>query len=29
MSPMLKESSEAGLAKTKTALKIEKKVFGK
>lgn len=29
MSPMLKESSEAGLAKTKTALKIEKKVLGK
>jgi len=29
MSPLLKESSEAGLAKTKTALKIEKKVFGK
>lgn len=29
MSPMLKESSEAGLAKTKTAIKIEKKVFGK
>lgn len=27
MSPMLKESSEAGLAKTKTALKIEKKVL--
>lgn len=29
MSPMLKESSQAGLAKTKTALKIEKKVLGK
>jgi len=29
MSPMLKESSQAGLAKTKTALKIEKKVMGK
>ena len=29
MSPMLKESSQAGLAKTKTGLKIEHKVFGK
>lgn len=29
MSPLLKESSQAGLAKTKTALKIEQKVFGK
>lgn len=29
MSPMLKESSQAGLAKTKTGVKIEKKVFGK
>ena len=29
MSPMLKESSQAGLAKTKTALKIEQKVFKK
>lgn len=29
MSPLLKESSQAGLAKTKTALKIEKKVFNK
>ena len=29
MSPMLKESSQAGLAKTKTALKIEKKVLAK
>lgn len=29
MSPMLKESSQAGLAKTKTGLKIEQKVFGK
>lgn len=29
MSPMLKESSQAGLAKTKTALKIEQKVLGK
>lgn len=27
MSPMLKESSQAGLAKTKTALKIEQKIF--
>lgn len=29
MSPLLKECSQAGLAKTKTALKIEKKVLGK
>lgn len=29
MSPMLKESSQAGLAKTKTALKIEKKIQSK
>lgn len=29
MSPLLKESSQAGLAKTKTALKIEQKVLGK
>lgn len=29
MSPMLKESSQAGLAKTKTAIKIEKKVLDK
>ena len=29
MSPMLKESSQAGLAKTKTALKIEKKLLNK
>ena len=29
MSPMLKESSQAGLAKTKTALRIEQKVLGK
>lgn len=29
MSPLLKESSQAGLAKTKTALKIEKKVLNK
>ncbi len=29
MSPTLKESSQAGLAKTKTALKIEQKVLGK
>ncbi len=29
MSPMLKESSQAGLAKTKTAIKIEQKVFGR
>lgn len=29
MSPMLKESSQAGLAKTKTALKIEKKLMNK
>lgn len=29
MSPMLKESSQAGLAKTKTALKIEQKVLSK
>lgn len=29
MSPMLKESSQAGLAKTKTALKIEQKVLNK
>ncbi len=29
MSPMLKESSQAGLATTKTGLKIRKKVFGK
>lgn len=29
MSPLLKESSQAGLAKTKTALKIEKKIFNK
>lgn len=29
MSPMLKESSQAGLAKTKTALKIEQKVLAK
>jgi len=29
MSPMLKESSQAGLAKTKTALKIEQKILGK
>lgn len=29
MSPMLKESSQAGLAKTKTALKIEQRVFDK
>lgn len=29
MSPMLKESSQAGLAKTKTGMKIEHKVFGK
>ena len=28
MSPLLKESSQAGLAKTKTALKIEKSVLG-
>lgn len=28
MSPTLKESSQAGLAKTKTALEIQKKVFG-
>lgn len=28
MSPLLKESSQAGLAKTKTALKIEQKVLG-
>lgn len=27
MSPMLKESSQAGLAKTKTAIKLEKKLF--
>lgn len=29
MSPLLKECSQAGLAKTKTALKIEQKVLGK
>ena len=29
MSPMLKESSQAGLAKTKTALKIEQKIINK
>lgn len=29
MSPMLKESSQAGLAKTKTALKIEQKLLNK
>lgn len=29
MSPMLKESSQAGLAKTKTALKIEQKISAK
>lgn len=29
MSPLLKESSQGGLAKTKTALKIEHKVFNK
>lgn len=29
MSPTLKESSQAGLAKTKTGIKIEQKVFGK
>lgn len=29
MSPMLKESSQAGLAKTKTALKIEQKILNK
>jgi L-serine dehydratase len=29
MSPTLKESSQAGLAKTKTGLRIEQKVFGK
>ena len=29
MSPLLKESSQAGLAKTKTALKIENKVLGR
>ncbi len=29
MSPMLKESSQAGLAKTKTALKIEQKILKK
>lgn len=29
MSPMLKENSQAGLAKTKTALKIEQKVLAK
>lgn len=29
MSPLLKECSQAGLAKTKTALKIEKKILGK
>lgn len=28
MSPMLKESSQAGLATTKTGLKIKKKIFG-
>lgn len=28
MSPLLKESSQAGLAKTKTAIEIEKKVLG-
>lgn len=29
MSPMLKESSQAGLAKTKTAIKLEKKLLNK
>lgn len=29
MSPMLKESSQAGLAKTKTALSLEKNILGK
>lgn len=29
MSPLLKECSQAGLAKTKTALKIEQKILGK
>ena len=29
MSPTLKESSQAGLATTKTALEIQEKVFGK
>lgn len=29
MSPTLKESSQAGLAKTKTGIRIEQKVFGK
>lgn len=29
MSPMLKESSQAGLAKTKTAIKLEKKLFNR
>ena len=28
MSPMLKESSQAGLAATKTGLKIKNQVFG-
>ena len=28
MSPTLKESSQAGLATTKTALEVQKQVFG-
>lgn len=29
MSPLLKESSQGGLAKTKTAVMLEKKILGK